>query len=410
MGKNAHFIGQPILSQLIKLIPRSIIRDATDHHKSDKYVKSFMTFDHLVTMLYSSLMGCQSLRELTTGLQLSANRLQHLGLTYTPRRSTLSDANKRRTHEVFGYIFHRLVKHYFPVISDSSKSKSILDQLFIIDSTTITLFNEIMKGAGSYKMNGRKKGGAKAHVMLKANEDIPVFVHITEAKEHDQMFMRYLPLKPGSFIVFDKAYTNSQVLYQWDQDEVWWVSRKRNRAAIKSITTLPITQEDRKEGVIQDQMVIMGRRSNRKTKVMPVRLVTFYDKNKERHFEFITNNFRITSFQVAQVYKQRWQIEIMFKRLKSNNPLKYFLGDNPNAIKIQIWVSLIADLLIQVVRKRLEKNRKKWSFSNLAGLIRQHLFTYVNLKAFLLHPDKSLLQNNILKQSTNQLLIEFDST
>lgn len=410
MGKNAHFIGQPILSQLIKLIPRSIIRDATDHHKSDKYVKSFMTFDHLVTMLYSSLMGCQSLRELTTGLQLSANRLQHLGLTYTPRRSTLSDANKRRTHEVFGYIFHRLVKHYFPVISDSSKSKSILDQLFIIDSTTITLFNEIMKGAGSYKINGRKKGGAKAHVMLKANEDIPVFVHITEAKEHDQMFMRYLPLKPGSFIVFDKAYTNSQVLYQWDQDEVWWVSRKRNRASIKSITTLPITEEDKKEGVIQDQMVIMGRRSNRKTKVMPVRLVTFYDKDKERHFEFITNNFRITSFQVAQIYKQRWQIEIMFKRLKSNNPLKYFLGDNPNAIKIQIWVSLIADLLIQVVRKRLEKHRKKWSFSNLAGLIRQHLFTYVNLKAFLLHPDKSLLQNNILKQSTNQLLIEFDST
>ena len=410
MGKNAHFIGQPILSQLIKLIPRSIIRDAADHHKSDRYVKSFMTFDHLVTMLYSSLMGCQSLRELTTGLQLSANRLQHLGLVYTPRRSTLSDANKRRTHEVFGFIFHRLVRHYFPVLSDSSKAKSILDQLFIIDSTTITLFNEIMKGAGSYKMNGRKKGGAKAHVMLKANEDIPVFVHITEAKEHDQVFMRYLPLKPGAFIVFDKAYTNSQVLYQWDQDQVWWVSRKRNRASIKSISLLPISDKDRELGVIQDQMVLMGRRSNSKTRVMPVRLVTFYDKDKERHFEFITNNFRITSFQVAQIYKQRWQIEIMFKRLKSNNPLKYFLGDNPNAIKIQIWVSLIADLLIQVVRKNLEKQRKKWSFSNLAGLIRQHLFTYVDLSAFLLNPDISLLQNNSPQHSSNQLIIEFNST
>ena len=178
MGKNAHFIGQPILSQLIKLIPRSIIRDATNHHNSDKYVKSFMTFDHLVTMLYSSLMGCQSLRELTTGLQLSANRLQHLGLSYTPRRSTLSDANKRRTHEVFGYIFHRLVKHYFPVISDSSKSKSILDQLFIIDSTTITLFNEIMKGAGSYKMNGRKKGGAKAHAVSYTHLTLPTICSV----------------------------------------------------------------------------------------------------------------------------------------------------------------------------------------------------------------------------------------
>jgi len=410
MSKSAYFIGQPILSQLIKLIPRSIVREASKLYDSDRYVKSFMTFDHLITMLYSSFMGCQSLRELTTGLQLSSNRLQHLGLSYTPRRSTLSDANQRRTHEVFGFIFHRLVKHYFPVLSDSSKAKSILDQLFIIDSTTITLFNEIMKGAGSYKNNGRKKGGAKAHVMLKANEDIPVFVHITEAKEHDQVFMRYLPLKTGSFIVFDKAYANSQVLYQWDQDQVWWVTRKRNKASIKSISKLSISNEDQNKGVLQDQLVMMGRKSNKKTKVMLVRLVTFYDHEKQRHFEFITNNFTITSYQVAQIYKQRWQIEIMFKRLKSNNPLKYFLGDNPNAIKIQIWASLIADVLIQVVRKTLQRQRKKWSFSNLASLVRQHLFTYVNLTAFLLNPDVVLLQNNQNQLSSNQLKLEFNSS
>lgn len=410
MSKNAHFIGQPILSQLLKLIPKSIVKDAVKRHNSDRYVKSFKTYDHLVTMLYSSFMGCQSLRELTTGLQLSANRLQHLGLSYTPRRSTLSDSNKRRTHEVFGFIFHKLVKYYFPVLSDSSKAKSIMDKLFIIDSTTISLFNEIMKGAGSYKSNGRKKGGAKAHVMLKANEDIPVFVHITEAKEHDQVFMRYLPLKTGSFIVFDKAYTNSQVLYQWDQDQVWWVTRKRNKASIKSICKLQLSKQDKDRGVLQDQLVMMGRKSNRKTKVMLVRLVTFYDQEKQRHFEFITNNFTITSYQVAQIYKQRWQIEIMFKRLKSNNPLKYFLGDNPNAIKIQIWASLIADVLIQVVRKTLHKQRQRWSFSNLASLVRQHLFTYVNLSAFLKNPDVVLLQNSKKNHFSDQLTFDFNSS
>jgi len=410
MGKNAFFIGQPILSQLIKLVPKSIINQAVGKYDADRYVKSFRTYDHFITLLYSSLMGCQSLRELTTGLQLSSNRLRHLGLTYSPRRSTISDANKRRTHEVFGYIFHSLVKHYFPLLPDSRKSQSILSRLFIVDSTTITLFSNIMQGAGSYKLNGRKKGGVKAHVMLNAEEDLPVFVHITEGKQHDQVFMRYLPLKQGSFIVFDKAYTNSNILYQWDQDEVWWVTRKRNKSLIRSLTCLPISQDEATRGVLQDQLVQMGRRSNKTTKVMLVRLVTFYDFQSNRNFEFITNNFEISSLEVAQIYKRRWQIEIMFKRWKSTQPLRYFLGDNPNAIKIQIWIALIADLLIQVVRKSLKKSRKRWSFSNLASIIRQHLFTYVDLAAFLTKPELALLQNAQSDKPKNQGLTLFNSS
>lgn len=394
MGKNAFFIGQPILSQLIKLIPKSIVSQGVEKYSTDRYVKSFKTYDHLITMLYCSFMKCQSLRELTTGLQLSSNRLKHLGIMHSPRRSTISDANKRRTHEVFGYIFHQLVKHYYPFIPDSRRSDSILSKLFIVDSSTISLFSSIMQGAGSYKMNGRKKGGAKAHVMLHAEEDLPVFVHITQGKEHDQVFMRYLPLKQGSFVVFDKAYTNSRVLFQWDEDGVSWVTRRRNRSLIRSVKCLPLTEHESNNGVLQDQLVLMGRRSNKSTRVMPVRLVTYYDHKKQRHFEFITNNFDISSLQVAQIYKQRWQIEIMFKRWKSTQPLRYFLGDNPNAIKIQIWLALIADLLIQVVRKSLKRSSKRWSFSNVASIIRQHLFTYVDLLAFLSEPHLAILQYN----------------
>ena len=405
MSKNAFFIGQPIFSQLIKLIPRSIIVDTVAEFESDRYVKHFMTYDHLVAMVYCCLMRCDSLRELTTGLQASMNRLSHLGLSYTPRRSTVSDANAKRPSEVFSVIFHRLVKRYYSVLPDSQSKKSFEDKLFIIDSTTVTLFSDIMKGAGAYSENGRKKGGAKAHVLLKANEDIPVFVMLTESKENDQLVMRYLPLPKGSFVVFDKAYANSRILHAWDEQGTTWVTRMRHGSSIRSITSLAVTEVQKSTGILNDQIVRMGRKGNKTTHILLVRLITYYDQEKKRVFEFLTNNFELEANQVAEIYKRRWQIELMFKRWKSNNPLKYFLGNNENAIKIQIWTSFIADLLIQIVRKQLKKHKSTWSFSNLAGLVRQHLFTYIDLMKFLRNPEKTLLQNNQNKGISNQLML-----
>lgn len=403
MRKNAFFIGQPIFSQLLNLIPKKIIDQVVQKYDSDRYVKKFKTYDHLVSMLYCCFSKCDSLREVVHGLQISHYKLNHLGLSHTPRRSTISDANKRRSHEIFESIFHSLVKHYFPVLSDSRKARTIEDKLFLMDSTTVTLFSDIMKGAGAYKNNGRKKGGAKAHVLLKAKEDVPVFVHITESREHDLVFMSLAPLPKGSFIIFDKAYTNSKVLHSWDENEITWVTRLKKGAKIVSLSHLKIDQKERSKGILNDQLVKTGRRSNKSTKEMLIRLITYYDFEKKRIFKFITNNFELPAFQVTQLYKRRWQIELMFKRWKSTNPLKYFIGNNENAIKIQMWCALISDLLTQVIRLRLRKARANWSFSNLSGLLRQHLFTYVKLFDFLKKPERALLQYSRRKLNENQL-------
>ena len=193
MSKSRFFIGQPVFSQLINLIPRSIINSTVNEFDSDRYVKRFMTYDHLITMLYCCFQKCESLRELTLGLQASVHRLEHMGMKYTPRKSTIADANKRRGHEVFATIFHKLIDQYYSFLSDSSKKRTVLEKLFIVDSSTISLFSNIMRGAGSYKANGKKKGGAKAHVLMSAKEDIPTFVRITEGKEHDQVILPDLP-------------------------------------------------------------------------------------------------------------------------------------------------------------------------------------------------------------------------
>ena len=403
MSKNAFFIGQPIFSQIIKLIPRWIIDQAVIDFNSDRYVKKFKTYDHLVSMLYCCFSKCNSIREVIIGLEVGNNKLQHLGLTHTPRRSTLSDANRRRTEKVFEFIFHKLVSHYFPHLSDSSKAKSIEDKLFLMDSTTITLFSEVMKGAGSYKNNGRKKGGVKAHVLSKAKEDAPVFVRITEGKEHDLIFMSDIRLPKGSFLVFDKAYTNSRILHKWDEQEISWVTRINKRSKIMFLSKLDLSEDDENNGIFNDQMIKVGRRSNKSTKEMILRLVSMYDFEKGRVFHFLTNNFDLSASEIAELYKRRWQIELMFKRWKSNSPLKSFLGDNPNAIKIQLWCSIICDLLVQVIRIKLRNLKSRWSFSNLSGLIRQHLFTYTKLFEMLKRPERLLLQSQENRMKTKQL-------
>lgn len=393
MNKHKFFTGQPIFSQLLHLIPKSIVFKAAVEHKADRYAKRFSTYDHLVTMLYAAFHQCSSLREVITGLQANGPKLFHTGLTHTPRRSTLSDANERRKAKVFEDIYHQLYKYHYAGLPDSRSKKSIgQPDLYIIDSTTITLFSNIIKGAGSYQLNGRKKGGVKAHILLHAGHEVASFVRITEGKQHDLMFLRKLSVPSGSIVVFDKAYTNYRKFNQWNKQQVTWVTRQKNDAVSQKLERLQIDEQSKQNGVIKDELIRIGRPSNRsKTPLIDVRRVTYKDDQTKKKFLFITNDRTSRPEQIAAIYKRRWQIELVFKRIKQRYPLRYFLGDNENAIHIQIWMALLCDLLIQIVKDQLEKQKVKWSYSNLASMIKHHLMTYIQLLPFLKNPEKTLL-------------------
>jgi IS4 transposase len=152
------------------------------------------------------------------------------------------------------------------------------------------------------------------------------------------------------------------------------------------VETMEISKEQKSEGIIADERIIAGA-IKRKDK-MPARRITYQDPETNKKLVFFTNNNQMPASMIANIYKKRWQIEPLFKRLKQNYPLKYFLGENPNAIKIQIWCALIADLLIKVVK---DKITRKWSFSNIASMIRLHLMTYINLIKFFQNPEKALI-------------------
>lgn len=383
MSKNTFFTGQPVLNQLLSLIDRNAVRTLARVGKHDRYYRYFDTYTHLVTMLYCVLNKCTSSREVVSGMKACCNKLKHAGIRKAPGRSTLCDANMKRSFEVFEQLYDQLYRRHKQLLPDSRLNKDA--KLFIADSSTITLFQQILKAPSPGKLNGKRKGGIKVHTLIDAADDVALKISFTAASANDMTFLKEISLEAGSFIVFDKGYVDYSQYERLSNEGVFFVTRQRKGACYTVTDSNAVSSESKRSGVIADRTIILGTRTHRKSVKLKSRQVTFFDKEKERTFEFLTNNFALTAEQIADLYKKRWQIETLFKRIKQNFPLKYFLGDNENAIKIQIWCAFIADLLIKLVQVQL---KRKWAFSNLSSIIRLHLMSYINLFDFLNNPER----------------------
>jgi len=397
MNKSTFFSGQPIFTQLLRFIPKDTVATIARDNRADRYSKRFSTYEHLVTMLYSIFNNCNSLREVATGMLASEQRLNHLGIRYHPRRSTISDANNRRRSEIFGEIYYSLFNRYASFLSDSRRN-SRSSKTYIIDSTTISLFQEVLRTSGQNPANGKRKGGIKVHTLIRSDQDVPCMIRLTAAAANDSQFLREVHLPKGSIIVFDRGYYDFTTLNRFTYDGIAWVTRLRKLFAYDIIEDL---KPENNTNIKSDEHILLGYRSSVRVKA---RLIKFFDPLSGEHYEFLTNNFKMSAMSVASLYKKRWQIELLFKRMKQNYPLKYFLGDSENAIKIQIWCTLIADLLLKIVKKGAAV---KWSFSNLAAMVRLHLMTYIDLAGFLKSPEKALLKlfTKSKQYNHNQLLL-----
>ena len=389
------FSGQPIISQILKFIDQSIIYRTAEKHKSDKYYKKFKTKDHLATMLYVVTSGLSSLRETTSIILACEGKINHLGMEHFPRRSTLSDANKKRSSEVFGDIYRSLYKRYRGFLSDSSEIVAAVKGLKIIDSTTISLFSDILKGTGRNPINGKKKGGIKMHTMVNSLEDVPCLVKFSSAATHDHEFLKNLELKKGSVVVFDKGYNDYEQYLEWTLADIYFVTRQKENAVYEDLEEFEI-EDETDPGILKDEKIEVEKDG----KKIELRRIAYWHEPHKKVYEFITNNFELSSEKIAEIYKNRWQIELIFKRLKQNFPLKYFLGDNQNAIEIQIWVSLIIHLIMKVIQRKIER---KWAYSNMVSIVRFHLMTYINLFMFLENPESDW--EILSTKSTDQMLL-----
>jgi len=380
MNKSKNFSGQPIIKQVLNLLDAKDIYRTAKKRDSDRYTKKFTTYEHLVTMIFAVISGCSSLREVTSIMLACEGKINHLGLKDFPKRSTLSDANKRRSAEVFGDIYAGLYKRYHRFLSDSRTREPAIKDLKIVDSSTIALFSDILRGVGRNPLNGKKKGGIKMHTMINAMEDVPCLIKFSDAATHDHIFLKELDLKKGSYVVFDKGYVDYQQYQQWTLDGIYFVTRQKSNARYTSLEEFDIL-DNVDDAVLKDEKITL---TDKDGNGFHLRRIAFWHQEKGKVYEFITNNYELEADRITDIYKNRWQIETMFKRLKQNFPLKYFLGDNQNAIEIQIWVSLIIQLIMLVIQRKAQRS---WAYSNMVSIIRYHLMTYIDLFKFLKNPD-----------------------
>ncbi len=387
MGKISEikFVGQPIFKQVINLIAKINISSIVRSYDSDRYYKAFKSRTHLITMLFGILSRCDSMTEICEGLRALGGKLNHLGLEKAPAKSTASDGLRNRDNRFFEDLYFALVDKYQSFLSDSRTYGLTFKEVLLIDSTTIRLFSDILKGVGrNPKGDGKKKGGLKVHMLIDAVQSVGRFVKITAAKVHDKNFLKSLELISHSMIVFDKAYNYYHQFALWTTPQVYFVTRLKKNAVYEIIETKRVHYRKKgKAKVLRDEIIELtyhpenenGKRQMKVFRKIRLRKVCYQDE-KNRYFEFLTNNFGISAEEVAFLYKKRWGIELLFKKMKQNFQLHYFYGENENAIRTQVWCTLIAQLLMTVIQK-IAQTRK--AFSVVASLIRIHLISMLDM-------------------------------
>ena len=389
MSKSSNFFGQPIYGQLIKSLDREKIVEMSRRHGGEKYVKSFDGYTHLLTMLYAVIQRFDSLREIETSMTAEVRKLHHVGIDTVPKRSTLSDANARRPEKFFEEVYRDLYEANKGILSSDSRrngTEEWLRRLRIIDSTTVSLFsNAIFKGVGRHPKTGKKKGGIKVHAVIHANEGVPCDVQFTSAATNDSFMLAPSHYRRDEIAAMDRAYINYDKFEELTDRGVVYVTKMKKNLNYEALVDC---MHQNPQGLMEyrEQVVVFPKDDINHI----ARIITYVDIKKGKKpklVSLLTNDFDMPLETIVAIYRRRWQIESLFKQIKQNFPLRYFYGESANAIKIQIWVTLIANLLLSVLQSKL---KRRWSFSGLATIVRIVLMYYLNLEKFLNKPDADL--------------------
>ena len=415
MSKNTeiNFVGQPIFKQIINLLEAISIKSLVNKHNSDYYYKAFKSRTQLITVLFGILSRCDSMTEICEGLRAMGGKLNHLGLEKAPAKSTACDGMRNRDNKFFEDVYFKLVRQYQSFLSDSRTYGLTFKEVLLIDSTTIRLFSDILKGVGrNPKNDGKKKGGLKVHMLIDAFQSVGRFIKITEAKVHDKNFLKELDLISYSMVVFDRAYNYYNQFALWTTKSVYFVTRIKKNAVYTVVELLQENQKQKwKAMVLREEIIEIqytpedenGKKLTKEKKILRLKKVSYQDE-KNRYYEFISNSMDSTAEEIAFLYKKRWGIELLFKKMKQNFQLHYFYGENENAIRTQVWCTLIAQLLMTVIQKKA--NTKK-AFSVVATLVRIHLISLLDVFELLRSTKREYLKKRGSPSSTMQTSFAF---
>ncbi|MDR0825275.1 MAG: IS4 family transposase [Prevotella sp.] len=347
-----------VFAQLISFLDRNKFNRIVAKYSGDKYVKHFTCWNQLLALMFGQLSNRESLRDLIIALGAHRSKCYHLGMGKNVSKSSLARANQDRDYHIFEEFAYFLV-------NEAGKKRvtnifKLGGNVYAFDSTTIDLCLNVFWWAKFRK----KKGGIKVHTLYDVETQIPTFFHITTASVHDSKAMAEIPYESGSYYIFDRAYNNFKMLYRIHQIEARFVVRAKKNLLYKSVKwkrRLP-------KNVLSDMTIELTGFYPKQYYPEKLRLVHYWDEEQKREFVFLTNAMDISALQVAELYKNRWQVELFFKWLKQHLKIKKFWGTTENAVRIQIYVAICAYCLVAIIQHDMELDRSTYEILQILSI------------------------------------------
>ena len=339
--------GRTVFSQLIDFLPHQEFQKCVARYSGGRYLKNLSCWDQYLAMAFAQLTYRESLRDIEACLRSVGGKLYHMGFRGKVARSTLADANESRDWRIYADFAQILIAIARPLYGHDPIGVDLDQSLYALDSTTIDLCLSLFPWAKFRK----QKAAVKMHTLLDLHGNIPTFIRITDGKVHDVNILDEIMPEAGAFYVMDRGYLDFERLFVFTLCSAFFVVRTKENVLLQRRYSHPV---DKTTGVRSDHTVILTSFESASVYPDAFRRVTYLDMETKKRFKFLTNNFTLPAPVIAQIYKQRWQVELFFKWIKQHLRIKAFYGTSENAVKTQIWIAVSIYVLVAILRKRLE--------------------------------------------------------
>ena len=380
-------LGKFVFAQIVEFIPRFEFEKCVKRYKGDFHAKSLNSYNHLLQLIFGQITACTSLRDICLCLKAHQNNLYHLGIRQNVVHSTLSRANDNRDYRIFQDFGHYLISQVRPLFSKEKIPLVDLENtIFALDSTSISVsINLAAWASGKYS-----RGAVKMHTLLDLRGSIPTFIHISDGTWHDSNAMDYVQFEPNAIYTMDKAYVDLVALYQMDSIGAYFVTRAKARMQYRIIENA----DSADEGILADHLVLLTGPKSSQLYPKSLRVVHYYDAETNEELTFISNNMDISALDIANIYRNRWQIEVFFKWVKQNLTVKRMWGYSENAVRIHLWIAIISYLLMAKIKAELQT---PYSITEVARILGVSAFAKTPIRE-LLTTDQSTIENQNVKE------------
>jgi len=385
--------GKYVFSQLFDSISQYEFNKCVDRYRGNYRIKSFTCWNQFLTMSFGQLTGRESLRDTVLCLSAHRDKLYRLGIRCSVSRSTLSEANESRDWRIYADFAQVLIKRASLLYKGDNFDLEVSNPVYAVDTTTIGLCLSVFWWAHFHK----DKAAVKLHTLMNLRGNIPTHIRITDGTVHEVNFLDDIDIEPMAFYLMDRGFLNFRRLYRMHKSHAFFITRAKSNMAWERVYSRWV---DKELGLVCDQSIRLT--TFKMTKYYPehLRRVKFYDKEQDKTYVFLTNNFRISALEVAMLYKHRWEIELFFKWIKQHLRIKNFWGESENAVRTQIWIAICNYLIVAIAKKELDIDR---SLYEILQIISVSVLDKTQLTQILNHYD---LQNKETESSKQLILFD----